>query len=155
MPKWLALALCGLGAAMVAVALRQSGRGRETRDWTRTVGRVVVSRVEKLGEADEQRCERYRFRIRYAYEARGASHASEQVWIGSEAAAEYDDEGAPRRWTERFPEGGEVPVWFDPAEPGRAVLVPGVPRAQIASLVIAGLALAGIGLFSLVRAASR
>ncbi len=151
MPRWLALALCGLGAVLLAMGVRQSARGRETRHFTRTPGRIVESRVRLLSEADEQRSRRWGFVIRYTYEARGRTLESEQVWIGSAAAAEYVDEGRAREWVERFPAGAEVTVFFDPADPRQAVLVPGVPSTQIAVLVVAGLALVGVGVFALAR----
>jgi hypothetical protein len=150
MPKWFAIVLCGLGALLLAIALRQSSRGRESRHWTRTLGRVIESRLDLLNEADEQRARRWGFVIRYAYEARGRTRESEQVWVGS-AGAGFDDEAGARAWVERYPVGREVPVWFDPAEPDRAVLVTGAPRGQVAVLVVAGLALVGVGIFALAR----
>ena len=155
MPKWFALALCGLGALLFTIALRQSSRGRETRHWTRTVGRVVESRVQLLSEADEQGPRRWGFVIRYAYEARGGAQESEQVWIGSAAAGVYTDEARAREWVERFPAGRVVMVWLDPADPRQAVLVPGVPRTQLAVLFVAGAALLGIGFFALSRGLGR
>lgn len=154
MPKWSAFLLCGLGAVVLAIAMRQASRGRDTRHWTRTLGRVVESRVDLLNEADEQRSRRWGFVIRYAYEARGRTHASEQVWIGS-AGAGYDDEERARAWVDRFPAGRDVTVWFDPADPRQAVLVPGVPRGQIAVLFLAGIALVGVGFFALSRGLGR
>jgi uncharacterized protein DUF3592 len=151
MPKWFAIALCIAGALMLAIAVRQSSRGRESRHWTRTLGRVIESRVELLNEADEQRSRRWGLVIRYAYDARGRAHESKQVWIGS-AGVSYEDEEGALEWVERFPRGAEVTVWFDPAAPSQAVLVPGVPGPQLALLVIAGLALVGIGMFMLSRA---
>jgi len=150
MPKWFAIALCGLGALLLAIALRQSSRGRESRHWTRALGRVLESRVDLLNEADEQRSRRWGFVIRYAYEARGRTRESEQVWVGS-AGAGFDDEAGARAWVERYPVGREVPVWFDPADPDSAVLVTGAPRGQVAVLVVAGLALVAVGIFALAR----
>jgi hypothetical protein len=44
-----------------------------------------------------------------------------------------------------------VDVWFDPADPRRAVLVRGLPRGEVTVLVVLGTALAGVGLFFLAR----
>jgi hypothetical protein len=150
MPRWFAFVLCGFGAVVLAIGLRQSSRGRDTRHWTRTVGRVVESRVDLLNEADEQRARRFGFIIRYTYDARGHLHESEQVWIGSAGAGYADEEGA-RAWVDRFPARRDVTVWFDPADPRQAVLVPGVPRTQVAVLLLAGAVLLGIGFFALAR----
>ncbi|HSD21770.1 MAG TPA: DUF3592 domain-containing protein, partial [Anaeromyxobacter sp.] len=60
-----------------------------------------------------------------------------------------------REWVERFPAGRVVTVWLDPADPRQAVLVPGVPRTQLAVLFLAGAALLGIGFFALTRGLGR
>jgi hypothetical protein len=150
-PKWLAILSCALGAALVVAGIRQSARGRETRTWTRTAGRVLASYVEEEhGGPEEQGWPRFRFVIRYAYEARGR-HESEQVWIGSTSAPAAQDREWHQKWVDRFPAGREVDVWFDPADPRRAVLVRGVPRGEVATLVVLGTALVGVGLFFLAR----
>ncbi len=155
MPTWFALALCGLGAAMVVGGLRQSARGRETWRWTRTQGRVLASEIERLDETDEHQRARFAFIIRYAYEARGREHASEQLWIGSSSASSSEDPGWARRWVERFPAGRDVPVWFDPADPRQAVLVQGIPGRQDTALLVVGGAIAAIGVVALARALGR
>jgi hypothetical protein len=115
------------------------------------MGRVVASHVEEeRGDADEQGRPRFRFVIRYAYEARGR-HESEQVWIGSTSAPAAQDREWHQKWVDRFPAGREVDVWFDPFDPRRAVLVRGVPRGEVATLVVLGTALVGVGLFFLAR----
>lgn len=162
MPRLFALALCAFGVLLLATGLRQSRRGRDTFGWTRTLGRVIDSRVvlESRGiptatEQEERGPPRWGIAIRYAYEARGQRHESAQVWIGSATAAFYLEEAGARAWVERFPVDREVTVWFDPADPRQAVLVPGVPRGQIAVLYVLGAALLGIGFFALARGLGR
>ncbi len=161
MPRWFALALCGFGIALLATGLRQSRRGRDTAGWTRTVGRVIDSRVMLESrpptetEQEERGPPRWGIAIRYGYEARGGRHESEQVWIGSATAAVYLEEARARAWVERFPAGRDVTVWFDPADPRQAVLVPGVPPGQVAVLYVLGAALFGIGFFVLARGLGR
>jgi hypothetical protein len=151
MPTWIALALCAVGLATLAIAARQSTRGRATRSWTRTTGRVLLSRVEKLNEEDDQHRARWGFVVRYAYEARGARHESDQVWIGSRGVASSEDEEVSQGWAARFPAGSEPPVWFDPFDPRQAVLVQGVPATQLGGLVVGGLLALGAGIFALSR----
>jgi hypothetical protein len=152
MPRWFALALCVLGAIMVVAGLRQASRARQTRGWTRTTGRIIESRVQtSLMETEVERKERFAFAIRYAYDARGRTHESTQVWIGSSPAAETDDPETARGWVERFPLGAEVPVWFDPAEPSQAVLVPELGNRQGRVAAVFGAVMAAIGFFLLAR----
>jgi hypothetical protein len=155
MPRLVAILLLALGATLVAVGLRQSSRARETGGWTRTTGRVLESRVERLAPTDEQQWERFALVIRYAYEARGRAHESGQIWIGSTGVAPSDSPGPLRRWIERFPEGAEAPVWFDPADPRQAVLVREIPRGQVGVILAVGAALAAAGLYALARLAWR
>jgi hypothetical protein len=150
-PRAFAFILCGVGAMMLLGALRQSTRGRETRSWTRTGGRIVESRVEELPGPAEEGGPRFRPVVRYAYEARGRRYESEQLEVGTSAAVARSDRGEAQRQVSRHPAGRDVDVWFDPRDPREAVLVRGVPRAQIAAAAVVGLALVGVGLFALAR----
>jgi hypothetical protein len=153
--RWIALLLCAAGAAAVALGLRQAARGRDTVRWTRTLGRVVASRVEEQGGPEEQGYPRFRFEVRYAYEARGRAHEGDQLWIGSRLVAPSQDRAWHQALVDRYPVGREVEVWFDPADPAQAVLVRGSARGDVVALVAAGVALLGAGLFVLGRAPGR
>lgn len=152
MPRFFALGLLAIGVTMLAVALRQSARARETRGWTRTEGRVVESRIERVVDESEENLDRTRFAIRYSYAARGRTYESPQVWIGSSDASSSGD---PRRWVERFPAGAVVPVWFDPRDPSQAVLVREIPGRQVRVVLLAGAVLAAVGFFVLARGGLR
>lgn len=151
MPRAFALFLCGLGAAMILAGLRQSARGRETRGWTRTQGRIVVARVEEIPAPAEEGGPQLEPVVRYAYEARGRTYESQQVSVGSSATARSSHRDEAQRLVDRFPAGREVDVWFDPRDPRQAVLERGVPRAQVVVAVAVGIAFVGIGLFALAR----
>jgi hypothetical protein len=151
MPRTFALLLLGVGAVMILGALRQSTRGRETRNWTRAQGRVVEARVEELPGPAEEGGPKFRAVVRYRYEARGRTWESEQVALGASPSDASPDRAEAQRRVDRHPAGREVDVWFDPRDPGQAVLVRGVPRAQTAVTVVVGLALVGVGLFALAR----
>jgi hypothetical protein len=150
-PRWFALGLCLFGGAIVAGTLWLSARGRETRGWTRAQGRVVASHVEQVERPAEEGGPLYRSVVRYTYEARGRTWESGQVAVGAEAAAAHLHPDEARRAIAPFPVGREVAVWYDPADPQRAVLVRGVPRAQILAAIAVGLSLLGIGFFVLAR----
>ncbi len=136
---------------MIVAGLRQSTRGRETRSWTRTQGRVTAAYVDELPGPAEEGGPRFRPVVRYAYEARGRTYDSEQVSVGSSPVSTPTDRDAAQRSVDRFPAGRDVEVWFDPGDPRRAVLVRGVPRAQVIAAVAIGIALIGAGLFVLAR----
>jgi hypothetical protein len=152
--RWLALLSCGLGLALAIAGMWRSARARETASWVRVAGRVLDSRVEEEhGGPGEQGWPRYRVAIRYAYEARGRTYESDQLWLGSRSVPSTQDREPHQEWADRFPAGREVDVWFDPADPRRAVLLRGAPRGEVAAYVALGLALLGAGLFVLARSA--
>lgn len=151
MPRWFALVLCAVGAVAIVAGLRQSTRGKETRGWTRTHGRVVAAYVEEIPGPAEEGGTRYRPVVRYAYEARGHAYQSEQVSVGLSPVSTSTDRDEVRRSVEPFPAGRDVDVWFDPGDPRQAVLVRGVPQTQVVAGVVIGIVLIGIGVFVLAR----
>ncbi len=136
---------------MIAGALRQSSRGRDTRSWTRTQGRVVAAYVDEIPGPAEEGGPKFRPVVRYTYEARGRTYESEQVSVGSSPVSTSTDREGAQRSLDRFPAGRDVDVWLDPADPRQAVLVRGVPRSQVVAGIAIGIALIGVGLFALAR----
>lgn len=150
MPRALALVACGVGAAMILVALRLSSLGREARGYSRTRGRVVVSSVDEVPAIVEQGGPRFRALIRYTYDVRGRSHESDRIAFGASVGSEVSESDA-REWVERYPAGSDVDVWFDPGDPSRAVLVRGIARGQVLAALAIGISLLGFGIFRLAR----
>ncbi len=155
MPRWLAWLACGLGAALILAGHHLWGLGRETRSYTRTRGRIVRADVEEIPRTSEEGGPQFRPVVRYAFEVGGRRYESERVSIGSATGSGTSDPGDARRLVGRYPSGTEVDVWFDPRDPRRAVLVTGIPSAQIVVAVVTGMALLGIGMFVLARGARR
>ncbi len=151
MPRWFGWLVAALGALLIVAGHHLWRGGRETRAYTRTRGRVVRAEVEELPHASEEGGTKYRPVVRYAFEARGRTYESDRVSIGAPAAPDASDPRDARRLVERFPAGAEVDVWFDPRDPRRSVLVPGVPASEVVVAVVAGLALVGVALFALAR----
>lgn len=150
-PRTAALAACAVGVALVAAGLRLSRLGRETRQYTRTQGRIVESRVEELPGPSEEGGPRFRAVVRYAFEARGRTYASEQLSVDASPVSSSPDPAEARQTVERHPAGSTVEVWFDPADPRRSVLVRGAARAPAIVAVTIGLLLAAAGGIALLR----
>jgi hypothetical protein len=136
---------------MILAGLRQSARGRETRGWTRTSGRITSSYVEEIPGPAEDGGTHFRSVVRYAYEARGRTFESERVSVASSPVSTTADRAEAQQVVDRYPAGSAVNVWFDPGDPHRSVLERGVPRAQAVIPFLIGLALIGAGLFLLAR----
>lgn len=62
--------------------------------------------------------------LTYSYTVAGTDYSSETRTAGMEGAVASP--GEARRWTNEFPLGAKVDVYYDPAEPSKAVLRPGV-----------------------------
>ena len=151
MPRWLAGMVCALGALLIVGGHHMWRTGRETRSYTRTRGRVVRADVEEIPRPSEEGGTRFRPVVRYAFEARGRAYESERVAVGAPEGPDAPDAADARRLVDRYPSGAEVDVWFDPRDPRRSVLEPGVPTSQIVVAVVAGLAALGVGMFMLAR----
>jgi hypothetical protein len=116
-------------------------RGLRTYSWRRAEGRVVRSLVGRETEATgEGTVDHYRAEVRYRYEAAGAPREG--------SALHASDRGSPsraraERLAARYPEGARVAVFYDPAEPDRAVLERGIGSGPVALLLWGGLCLLG------------
>jgi hypothetical protein len=81
--------------------------------------------------------------VGYEYQVRGVKHTSRRL--------DYAGRGAgwsARRVLTRYSEGDVVSVSYDPSEPARAVLEPGMSIGNVLRLLV-GLAVLGIGLLFL------
>jgi hypothetical protein len=150
-PRWLAWIVCALGAFLIVAGQHMWRAGRETRSYTRTRGRVVRAEVEEVPRVSEEGGTQFRPVVRYSFEARGRTYESGRIAIGAPAGPDTSDAQEARRLVERYPAGAEVDVWFDPRDPRRSVLVPGIPASDVVVAVVLGLALVGIGMFLLAR----
>ncbi|HEX7242873.1 MAG TPA: DUF3592 domain-containing protein [Longimicrobiaceae bacterium] len=143
----LAAGLAFLGAAcFLAAGVMGLRRGLRTYSWARAEGRVVRSLVGRETESTgEGTLDSYRAEVRYRYEAAGAPRTG--------SAVHADDRGSPSRTgaerkAARYPEGARVAVFYDPADPDRAVLERGVGPGHVGLLAGGGLFLLG-GLYVL------
>ena len=142
------ITLAGGAALWGAGSLAADGAASE--HWTETKGRVVASGVETRrdvgatdGPAAPRRYE-HRPAVRYTYTAGGATYTADRVRFGENTAER--GEGARARAqaeADRYPEGQDVSVFYDPDDPSRAVLEPG--RQSTPWILIVGLLASGMG----------
>jgi len=138
------LGLTGYGVVK-SLALRD--RLRETAHWVSVPGRVYASRVVQEESYDPgldigdpgQRTTIYRPEVRFEYRVADREYASKQFQVGDPMQLSWPD--AAEKIVRSFPEGREVTVYYDPADPNRAVL-----ERKVASGSALLLGIAGIGL---------
>jgi hypothetical protein len=88
--------------------------------WERGEGRITRSELEKDSDSDGTS---YRLDIRYTYEVRGIEYYGHRAYFGDREWSPRADE--PRDMVGRYEVGKTVPIYFDPASPGQAVLIRG------------------------------
>lgn len=138
--------ITGIAFSLVSVLLIQHFgrallRGRSSHGWRRTDG-YLVGRGAPSGSL--QRLDAASAVPTYTYSVNGVEYTSNRYDIaGSKAVAGGADAFADHAVGQR------VTVWYDPAEPSRAVLVPGIQNTTWQRL-LAGVALLVVGVSFLI-----
>ena len=98
-------------------------------------GKVVLSRTERYrARASRTTVTSYVPVVEYAYTVNGHEYRSRQIQLDDDGGGEAGDDA--KKMAARYPEGGDVEVHYDPANPGSAALErPGGPAWYL--LVIA------------------
>jgi hypothetical protein len=108
-------------------------RASSSASWPQVAATLTASDVVRQGSGRSPRLE-------FAYVAAGQPRVGKRLWVGPRSIS------ATGLWAdrvvERFPVGAVVPAAVDPADPGYAVLEPGLRALHLLPL--------GIGLFILV-----
>ena len=112
--------LC-VGAGILFAGIRQVVHASSSDDWPSVPGVVRSASVEY--ETDSDGAGTYRAEVLYGYSVEGVEQLANRVTFGDFGSS---DPGRAQRIVNRYPTGTEVDVHFDPADPTRAVLEPGV-----------------------------
>lgn len=116
---------------------------RRAQSWPQTQGRVVVSRVESRtiqGVRDIPRTGNFA-RIEYTYKVDGREYRGKTVGLG-EQMPDVDVEET----LDRYPEGREITVYYNPEDPGVSLLERSVPEGVGKGVLVLVLFFGGLGL---------
>ena len=141
----------------VVIAVRGVGTVIEafrSTDWPLTEGSVTASGVDMKNDAIDTerrtRALRYSPAVSYSYDVDGTTYSSDllgfiRVWT--------DDESDAQVTVQRYPVGQTVTVYYDPGDPSRAVLDPGVPLNSMLGLLfgLAWIATITLGMYVINR----
>lgn len=136
-PLWVFLVpAAGLGVAGVCVYAFVDIRRKEKTSarWPTASGTITVSKVVEHVSRDKDDNVEIRFvpEVSCSYRVSGREyHCGTRKWGWSEL---YVDREGPEKVLARYPEGGSVPVFYDPADPSNAVLEPDNRRGTFAPL---------------------
>jgi hypothetical protein len=126
--RW-ALLFLAVGVAITAIGVHRLRIARASADWPSVTGTILTSEVEsrhRSADATGTRLERgyeYLPRVKYQYRVDGAVHRSTRITFDD---LRFDSAIAAQAVADRYAPGSEVPVHYDPAQPDRAILEPGL-----------------------------
>jgi hypothetical protein len=125
MPEFIFKAAPFLIAAVILLVLARAARlawlSGESRTWPSVRGKMRVARITGGHDYDEdgRRLEYFDVEVEYEYRVRGQVYLGRQYSFGQERFSTYD--GAMKA-LHGIAAGREVPVYYDPSQPQRAVL---------------------------------
>jgi len=115
-----AVGLLWSGADMIFSGLASRKGGDASLEWPAVQGRI---RSAAIVPYEDRKRVRYRVRILYDYKVLGRRYTGNGIFF--KAAVTKDSEDQARRFLADYPEGGEAKVYYNPEDPGEAVLRPG------------------------------
>lgn len=146
----IAVAAVGLGLAMTNTIGRPLWRGVASRRWARTRGQIRGTSALPGDPVhvppDRNLAWAATPVLRYEYTVNGRQYAGTRV-----NAVGFSGHRAARLAAARYPEEQDVEVWYDPRDPSRAVLEPGVTAGSVFWGVVS-VAIVGLAVAALVRA---
>ena len=115
-----------VGFVVVIVGLWNIVLGAKSKNWPRATAKILSSEVER--HRTSKGGTTYGAEIHYEYHVNGIKYANNKLSFG-----DYQS-GSPsraQRIENKYPEGQQFSVFYDPANPERAVLEPGVRWMQV------------------------
>ncbi len=146
---FIALVLFGVAAWLLIPAVREFKQARASRSWPSVPGKIVSANVVYTAPINtdmDSRIRRgtYRPVLEYDYEVNGKSYRANHRVFGDEAIA-YGTSNRAEAIIGVYPPDKTVQVYYDPTDPGNAVLIPGQIGMVLNALVAGAICLA-IGL---------
>ena len=126
---WIVFLVCGAigttaGASLIMTGIKSSG-------WSKTKGLILSSEVTTSYNEHHSKTTMTPV-VTYKYALNGREYQSRQVSTGDHGSGDIKQ---ARKVVERYCPGMEVTVFFNPNDPGNAVLEPGL---SISSVIILG-----------------
>jgi hypothetical protein len=124
-----AIAAVAVGTYFTSSFTRDLYLALQSKQWPRTRGRVLVTDID-VGVST--RYQDNSALVAYEYEVHGVKYRSKRI--------DYAGRGAGRsalKFFRQYSEGQVVDVLYDPAEPSRAILLPGITSGNIFRLLCA------------------
>lgn len=131
--------LLGIVVSLFSTAVFELPRAVASSGWPTARGVILTSEVREVGWSEDTSgwCPE----LSYEYPVAGRKYVSHNVELQDICISNLGSYA--RRVVERYPAGKKVEVYYDPRDPSRAVLEPGVPDSVIVwpLLIIAAISL--------------
>jgi len=129
------------GVYLIVMSVRSRRKAQASRSWPSTTGRVLSADIVRYESRDEDRTHyTYHLAVQYEYEVNGQRYVGDRVNIGP-----VRRNINPRRSQEilaRYPVGGNVTVYYNPANPQEAALER--EAAHTNAILVLGIALIAV-----------
>ncbi len=122
-PSFVLYIFLGIGVLCLYLGLLKAKEGLEARHWPTAKGRIITSKVDEYRTRSRIRVARLCLDIDYLYMVNGVIYEGHRVNVGW---ACFGSEASVKEKLARYPAGKEVMVHYDPKDPSRALLEPGL-----------------------------
>jgi hypothetical protein len=129
------------GLFLLYTAHKTGSEALASTEWPDTSGFVTYSDIHESSDSDGTT---YGADVRYTYDVSGVGYRGDRIFIGEYSTSSYSWAAG---YVEKYPVDAEVKVYYDPAEPGRSVLEPGLDWFGVGLFFIMGLAFTAAGGF--------
>lgn len=116
------LLFAGIGAFLIYYSIRSRKKAESSQGWPSTVGHVTEARVSHHTntDADGDTQDSYSPEVRYHYSIAEQEYESSKIGFGLQQS--YSSRSKAEQALTSFPQGSQVTVYYNPANPSDAVL---------------------------------
>ncbi len=118
----LALAALGVGIALIVLGVRTRKKTQASQSWSSTVGEITRAEVRTNISTDSEGDTTYSYvpSVEYVYQVEGTPYTGKAIAFG--ASRSYSNRTKAEAQLGKYPVGGRVTVYYNPENPGEAVL---------------------------------
>lgn len=117
------LFVLGMGVTWLVFTLNGMKLAEESAAWSSTTGTIVKTWMERDEQSDPDGQTEIYFKphVQYSYDAPGGRYTSQRVDFG--AIPSFNSSSRAEDYLDQYPLDSEIEVFYDPDDPGEAVLV--------------------------------
>lgn len=127
------LLFMGIGLVIFYLATGERKKAIQSQGWPQVSGEVTHSAAQAH---DDEGHLTYYSKIVYRYTVDEQSYSSDRVQFGARSGA---SQKFAQRWSEKYPAGTSVQVYYDPSNPAEAILEPGSKQGVRGAFLIAAI----------------